>query len=266
MVFTLEKKQLACECRHWSIIDYPPHIHTHTEFVYIKKGHAMATAGEHVVHLNEGDLFVSFPNQIHSYFDSFNCEYIALFISPDFCQEFTDKLSRHLPITPVLHSVHNNITIMNCLQNMLELTESENVFKQELLKAYSLIFFSELFTNINIVKQPHTQDANLMVDIIHYCYQNYSQDISLNTLAHDLGVTHFYISRIFNKEFHTTFRDYINFLRIQKASELIATSNMSFTEIALTVGYNNLRTFDRCFLKSKKISPSEYKANLHADL
>lgn len=261
MFFTLEKKQLACECLYRHIIDYPPHIHTHSEFVYIKKGHAMAMAGEQLVHLNKGDLFISFPNQIHSYFDGFECEYIALFISPDFCQEFNDKLLRYLPVVPVLNSVENNSTMMDCLQKMLELNET--VFKQELLKAYSLIFFSELFNNITLEKQTRAHDANLMVDIINYCDQNYTQDISLHMLAHDLGVTHFYISHIFNKKFHTTFRDYINFLRIQKASELIATSNLSFTEIALTVGYNSLRTFDRCFLKTKGLSPSEYKAKRH---
>ena len=44
-----------------------PHIHTHLELVYMREGEADAVLDNQVFRMKAGDLFLSFPNQIHSY-------------------------------------------------------------------------------------------------------------------------------------------------------------------------------------------------------
>ena len=105
--------------------------------------------------------------------------------------------------------------------------------------------------------KPHSPDT--AKDIINFCYENYTNDISLQKIADQLHISRYYVSHLFAKKLHISFNDYINSLRIRKACEILKADKMSITETALAVGYNSVRTFNRCFQKIRGITPREYR-------
>jgi len=55
--------------------------------------------------------------------------------------------------------------------------------------------------------------------------------------------------------------DYINRLRIKEACRQLCNRDKKIIDIAYDIGFENLRTFNLCFLKFTAMSPSEYRKN-----
>lgn len=88
--------------------------------------------------------------------------------------------------------------------------------------------------------------------------ENYHKSISLNSLADTLGVSPFYISKLFSKELHRNFTEIVNDMRIKEAKKLIC-RDYSFKEVAYKVGYASQSYFTKVFKKNVGMSPKEYR-------
>lgn len=88
--------------------------------------------------------------------------------------------------------------------------------------------------------------------------------LSVNSIADRFSISSGYYSRIFNEITGDTFPDYINNLRLKKASELLLSDkSLSIREIALNVGYSSESYFSASFKKKYGISPSKYRHSKH---
>jgi AraC-like DNA-binding protein len=85
-------------------------------------------------------------------------------------------------------------------------------------------------------------------------------NLSLKELSKDLEINPSYLSREFSKYFEDlSFGEYIRKQRIEKAKELILSSNYSLTEIAYLTGFSDQSHFTRIFKKHTGKNPSAYK-------
>lgn len=101
-----------------------------------------------------------------------------------------------------------------------------------------------------------TNKLNIVFD---YLDSHYMEDVTLEKTADIAGFSKFYFSRIFKQCSGQNFYDYLCFKRIKAAELLLLEPNLSITEIALSVGFSSLSTFNRTFKRSKNCTPSEYR-------
>lgn len=86
--------------------------------------------------------------------------------------------------------------------------------------------------------------------------------LSLQQVSSELEINPAYLSREFSKYFdNLTFGDYIRKLRIDKAKNLMNTTNYSLTEVAYLTGFSDQSHFTRIFKKQTGQNPSVYKRN-----
>ena len=236
-----------------------PHIHTHLELVYLRSGGIVeAFADNKMVTLNEGDLFLAFPNRVHYYRDVKKPILVDVFIiSPTLCPEFGKIFETSLPEMPIFKNANDNPAILSAL-NILAQCDPSDEFSEPTIRGCTLLLLSEFFRSASL-KKISTHNTDTAKDIINFCYENYSGDISLSSIAEELHISRYYVSHLFAKRLNINFSDYINSLRIRKACELLKSGELSITEAAHAVGYNSLRTFDRCFAKIKGVTPREYR-------
>ncbi|WP_304943454.1 helix-turn-helix domain-containing protein [Vallitalea guaymasensis] len=97
------------------------------------------------------------------------------------------------------------------------------------------------------------------MEIKEYIEKNYSEDISLNKISSHIGLTPSYFSTFFKEQFNKSFVDYLNRIRIDKAKEMLVTTQLSITEIGFKVGFNTIQNFMRVFKKYESISPGKYR-------
>ncbi len=82
---------------------------------------------------------------------------------------------------------------------------------------------------------------------------------SLRTLAQEVGLTSFQLSRVFHRYHGETIPGYLRRLRMARAASLLATSNMMIRQIAFAVGYTSLGAFVRGFTRELGNTPSAYR-------
>lgn len=240
---------------------FEPHVHSHLELVFLREGgKTIAFADNKSVTLEKGDLFVSFPNQIHYYRDVEKPIKADIFIiSPAMCPEFKKFFETSLPQIPVIKNANENPIILSALDVLVNNLSPDDKFAETIVRGAVLVLLSEYFRQVPLIqKSSHNTDTTK--DIISFCYQNYTGDISLSSIAASLHISRYYVSHLFTERLNISFNDYINSLRIRKACELLKSGEYSITEAAHSVGYNSVRTFDRCFIKIKGLTPREYRA------
>lgn len=261
MYFVLENKPKPFYAqRIHSRLSPTPHLHNHIEMVLLHNGaEAFCYADEQEELLKPGDLFIAFPNQIHYYVHpTRSTDYSLLILSPDICPEFQQIFKTKLPRTHILKQAAQNPQIVSAFQTLIACDTTPNEYAEPLARGSTLILLSEVFGALELMEH-RAAGSDYTKEIIQYCYQNYDNDISLQTIADALHISRYYISHLFNQRLHVSFNDYINHLRVGKACELLKTGTQSITEIAYAVGYNSTRSFDRCFLAQKGISPKAYR-------
>jgi two-component system response regulator YesN len=95
-----------------------------------------------------------------------------------------------------------------------------------------------------------------------YVEQHYHERITLRTAAQVAGLEPSYFSRFFHEKTGVKFSDWLTSIRINKAKRRMAERNTPITRVALAVGYRDLRTFERAFLRCAGMTPSAFKQSV----
>ena len=94
-----------------------------------------------------------------------------------------------------------------------------------------------------------------------YLEENYSQNLSLDEVAHRVSFSPFYFSKLFKKTFGRSFIEYITHLRIKQAMALLADENVTVREVSDLVGFSEPNYFTRVFKKETGQTPTNYQKN-----
>jgi len=111
-------------------------------------------------------------------------------------------------------------------------------------------------------KSRKTEDMKVIVKAKLYCTQNYPKDITLDLISEHVNMARNYFCAFFKKKSGENFWDYLTDLRINRAKELLETTDLKIAAIAEKVGYKNASHFCRIFKEAVGVSPSEYKGKI----
>lgn len=114
--------------------------------------------------------------------------------------------------------------------------------------------FLHRFDIKNNVRMKRTQAS------ICYVEENYARRITLNDAAKRCYLSQSAFSHLFRKENDMTFSEYLLRYRMDKASELLLTSEETIYEIAYAVGFNDASYFSRTFRRILGTAPRIYRA------
>jgi len=103
------------------------------------------------------------------------------------------------------------------------------------------------------------KDVTLSTQVMDWIERHYSQHLSLEILADNLGFSPGYISKIFKAQTGGTIQEYILCRRIKQGCDLLQTTQLSISEIAESVGFNDVTYFITRFKKLMKYTPLQYK-------
>ena len=95
--------------------------------------------------------------------------------------------------------------------------------------------------------------------VIHFLNQSFNTPIKLKDILRHTNYSKNHLERLFKSRMNMTIKDYISRLRLRKAQELIATTNMYYKEIAIQVGLTDYRSLVYLFQNSLGITPTEYR-------
>lgn len=103
------------------------------------------------------------------------------------------------------------------------------------------------------------QDIKLIQSVINYIEKNYQKGVTLEEAAEHVHLSPFYLSKLFKKELNINFVNYVTERKIDKAKELLETTDLPILNIALELNYQEPNYFSKVFKKVVGITPTEYR-------
>lgn len=107
------------------------------------------------------------------------------------------------------------------------------------------------------------RQQKLVAEMRQFIDEKYNKQLSLTGLSQKFNLNSYYISKLFKEYTNQSFIEYLTYVRVSKAVQLIAENRYSFKEIADMVGYNDPSYFSKVFKKITGKSPREYCDETH---
>ncbi|RIX51420.1 response regulator [Paenibacillus nanensis] len=105
-------------------------------------------------------------------------------------------------------------------------------------------------------------EPDTMQQIKQYIMEHSHENISLDAIGKRVGLSPFYISKMFKEQLGINYIDFLTECRIEKAKKLMGDPEKSLKEITFEVGYHDPNYFSKVFKKMSNVSPKEYRKTL----
>lgn len=230
---------------------FPRHLHRSFEVLYVKDGQIQVTINNKVFIVKKNQCIILLPYEIHSFSTIDTSDsYISVF-SPEFVKTFHNMIYAKYLENPVFTlSPEVEALVLDKV-----FSDNDNIIE---MKACFYLICSEAVQNTNILSAARS-DYELLHKTLSYIQENFTNDISLHSIASKLGYSYTYLSRYINNVLGVSFVDFINENRINYALYLLKNTENSITDIAYECGYSSIRSFNRNFLKITNTTPKTYR-------
>ena len=133
------------------------------------------------------------------------------------------------------------------------------------LKAFSIGFLKEMKKKVETLKKRETEKNSGykrrdIMDVLNYIYENYLDDnFSVKSMASHFQTSVSNISHFFKKNMEVTISQYVEQIKLERAKEMLKTSDKKVSEIAEILRYANSTAFIEMFKKYEGVTPGAYR-------
>ena len=123
---------------------------------------------------------------------------------------------------------------------------------------YQLQEVAEAFTE-NMFNRVQGGNHELIQKAVYYIATNFSAKLTLENVS---GVVHLnpsYFSSLFKKCTGSSFKEYLNLIRIEESKRLLANTDYTIIDIAVATGFEDQSYFTKVFKKYTGLTPKQYR-------
>ena len=249
----------------------PVHWHDEFEIIYVRSGFlTVSISGESYIG-KTGEAFVVSPGNLHLmgsqtgtvdyYTFLFPLKYISFRTDDMLDEKLLEPLnSGHLMICPRVKD-----TAKELCEQLIEIYEAKKdeseskITTQVRTKIILLQFILEMWKKGFVIENDTSGRNTVEKEMVSYIQQNFTGKISLREFGEQFHLSEKYISRYFKEHFHITLSQYVTYLRLEHAKQLLQDTDIPVTDVAMQSGYQNVSYFIRSFKKTYGISPLKYR-------
>jgi two-component system response regulator YesN len=125
------------------------------------------------------------------------------------------------------------------------------------LKSYMKGILSEAI--LLMLEDRRKNSRSYLYEVKTHIENNFDKELSVSLLAEMVFLDAGYLGDAFSKQFGRSINEYQHFLRIEKAINLIQTTEMKLNDISAAVGYNNYNNFFSHFERITHKKPAQYE-------
>ncbi|MBP9597437.1 MAG: helix-turn-helix domain-containing protein [Fusobacteriaceae bacterium] len=265
--------------KHTRFIDFPEHKHNYIEMAYILQGEMIQKIKGKEIRLKKGEIIFLNQHITHEIKASSKEDIIINFIiKPEFFEYILNLIDKENIISKFLFStiyggsrkgeyicfyVGNIKNVQNIIEQVInEIINMSTLGKSKIKFLVGLLLIELLNNPQSIVSySEENYDIKLMMEILKYIDESY-EEANLTKLCETLHQQDYKICKLIKKNTGLTFKELVQEKRIEKAIELLKSTDYAIEDIIRRVGYENDSYFYRIFKKKFGLSPKEYKKNI----
>ena len=116
----------------------------------------------------------------------------------------------------------------------------------------------ETFTD-SIFNYIPSKNGELIKKAIQFISQNFSSPLSLDAVAWHVHLNPAYFSSLFKQSTGSSFKEYLNMVRVEESKRLLTNTNYSVIDIAIATGFEDQSYFSKVFKKYTGLTPKQYR-------
>lgn len=246
-------------------INYPPHLHRQAELLLVLSGEVTASVSDKNYCLQQNDGILVFPNQLHSLHTAAASRILLVLFESDFCHCFKQLLENYFP-------AENNFSLSALSRHGLTGKEGLIALTEEFVRGslltnpsltrcigYLTLLLTDILPSLTLLEKEAFGVQSIEQQVLLYMDSHFTEELSLEQVARQLGISAFSLSRLFSNRFQTSFPRYLTSRRLDYAKELLLETELSVTQIALDAGFGSPRTFFREFQKNCGLTPGQFR-------
>ncbi len=259
--------------------DHFAHYHEYLEMLYLVQGEMNIWLNDKLFDFNVGELIIINSNESHR-LESVTDEsrYLVIKFTPKLLCTFQQTPGETRYILPFLNEKSDQPRVyskafadaagipsllFDAINEWNEMGVGfELALKADVLKV--IRFVVKYLSNKGFAVKASVTGANIqqtMSNVLQYINENFTC-VSEKDVADRFGISYSYFSRSFKQTMNMSFKEYINYLKINEAQKLLLTSPDSIQEISEKLGFSSSSHFINVFKKQKNCSPKQYKKNV----
>lgn len=254
---------------------YHAHWHSYGEIVLVGPGeNNVFRVNQQTYALAEGDFLLIWPMEAHEIIDADREKSLIIQFSYAFINSLFD-LQRIMHFYRGLHALyaHTHPQLVSELRTVMDQMKENYLSPAPNRELRCCMLLMEFMLTLDrhreeFVSEMKRGDPNSYTDtamhrmmmVADYIKNNLTaDDLSQSAMARLAGVNKDYFSRIFHSITGMNYIRWLNTVRLEKATALLAQPGMSLTEIAMHSGFQSISSFNRVFREEKGMSPREYR-------
>jgi AraC-like DNA-binding protein len=252
-------------------MNFVAHWHKEIEVMYVLEGELGVGINRDYRVLTAGEMYICGKNDIHYYnSEGLHSKAVMVIFDPAVvsAQELgMDRVALCSAFLGAIHDAHDRQAVESLFVSAAEERIAQNnmyipLLKLKLNEIFLLVFRNDTdYRAMCTRKKERTSDKDLkpMQKALKYLEDNYTDEITLDTISEYAGLSPFYFSRLFKTTTGTNFNTYVKQLRINNAEYLIKTTSEHIIDIAYQAGFKSIRTFNRTFMKIRGYTPQSVR-------
>lgn len=245
------------------------HWHQCVELLYISSGYGIVVVDNQHYTARPGRLFVFLPFRLHKvqvdHSDKNPYHRTTMHIAQSVVESALSTFPRHqarfaaLAASNLPAQIYDLSTHAPFIERILEQFQRlEDNAQTEACEVAFLVM--QLMTCLPEQPQPYPPRQQTVASrIMSWVEAHYASKFSLDRLAHDLGLSRSYTSRIFRQQTGGSIHEYLLTRRIKSSCDLLRYSGEPVDAIALAVGFSEVTYFITCFKKMMRQTPLQYR-------
>jgi AraC-like DNA-binding protein len=156
-------------------------------------------------------------------------------------------------------NVNDQSTAENIMKSILNESLKNAANSQKVCEHYLRILLLNLSDWIIDIKQFHQRDYDTFIKCKNHIDNNFIELVSVELIAANCNISQQHLGRLFKKYVQTTPLNYLQKLKMNRASVMLIETNLSIAQIAYLFRFNDQFYFSKVFKKIYGISPKEYR-------
>ena len=249
----IQEQRNKLYCKETKNANSPLHFHSQLELYFVDEGEMEIWVNNDRAVLGAGEMSVALSYDAHSY-RSIGATRANYIIIPTYmCEEFIHSFKGKQSKTPFIRDAETVKKLRACYDELKK--DTSNKVKT---LGYIYVMLGILMESISIEDARESIDPKLSSQLLFYINENYKNDITLTSIATELGYHPSYLSRYFKSCFGIGINQYVTVVRLKQAVLLMQDGKNSITYCAFESGFNSMRTFYRAFFEEFRCTPREY--------
>ncbi|MCQ4636293.1 helix-turn-helix domain-containing protein [Anaerovorax odorimutans] len=261
-----------------SIEEYPIHYHSKDlELIVVMEGTIKLIIGYRTILLKKGDIFIVNEDELHSMYSNAPNKILIIQFDLDYFVQYIESLEfSYMMLETYLNGEKIedlNITLTSKIRELMELYVKKGANFSKKLTSLSIDLLTYMKSNFEYFSiyegryfinkldlQGNPANVGRIREIYKFIYDNYDRKVTLQELAEEKHFSMYYLSHIIKDFVGISFKELLNFSRVEISEKYLLETEMRISEIALACGFSATRYYVKAFEEWYGQTPEEYRA------